>query len=456
MQNLFIKDINNPGNTSNSGVKLAQSNENPGGFSDLLQNTIEKPEQYKGNPLPEKRQEPTSRPAEQVSKKDTQISKEDTQVSKKDTQVSKEDTQVSKKDTQVSKEDTQVSKEDTQVSKEDTQIKNVHLLEQLTVNKQADQTIEQLQLSSQAADKQAASPSTTELDLLEANTDNLDKQQISEDKILSLADNVNALLMPLGLMNPTLEKIDDTKLLVKTQQTDKLDSLQLSADTDKRTKLDQALLDKLQMLLGQEKGAEVADLLDNKKSLEVFKDQVSKVDNLKSFNQLVDGLSDSGNKNVQQALQSILGVHKAQDSSATLAPIYKQEVQGKITQQVNDKIAWMTQHDIKQARLVLDPSNLGNIDIHIAMHKNEVSIHFISNNQFVKDAIESSMHQLSAHLTQDGLTLTQSNVQMQHHNRQAFGYEAQNSAGFPSSLTDESTEYVQFRGMQDGTLHLYV
>ncbi len=473
MQNVPIQDLNTP-LIPNLGVNLGRSNENQGDFSDLLQGSIERSEQPKGSLVPEKRQDSTSGAREAA--RDTHPKeniKEDAHVSKKDThphstEDTAEDTQVSKRGTHPA-EDNQVAKKDV---KKDNHLKEADQgqtdiqLKQLVENKRdkhlSDQLMTQTNMSDQKIDAKDTA-NTVLNDLLQPLTAakalqiNPEKEQTSDKQ--ANVDQANPIdpMIALGLMNQLPEKIDNRTEALKTDQADTIDGLQLQAGADnKATHLEQAMLEKLQALVGQQKGLELANALENQPALEPFKEQFAKVDNLKSFNQLVDGLSDSGNKNVQQALQSILGAQKVQDSGALVGTTYKFDMQGKISQQVNDKIIWMTQQDIKQARLVLDPANLGNIDIHISIHKNEATVHFLSNNHLVKDALQANMHQLSAQMAQDGLTLMQSNVQMQQQGRQAFGYEGNTHSPVLSEGIEESVGPARTSGPQDGMLHLYV
>lgn len=467
MQSQLITDLNTPAVSNNLGKNLTQSNENQSDFSDLLQGTIQESEQRKGSLISEERHEVASEAKETASdthfsKKDThptEAIKEDTHFSKKDThptETRKEDAHLSKKDTHP----TEVTKEDTHFSKTDIQLES---LQAKKLDKQlSDQLMTQTKLSNQKSDAKETS-NTVLTDLLQplmttqATQTNSEKEQTIVQKNKGDLTNTIDPIIAFGLVTQIPEKLEDITKRLEADDKSGMDELPLQVSTDnKATQLEQAMLDKLQALLGQEKGLELANALENELTLEPFKDQFAKIDNLKSFNQLVDGLSDSGNKNVQQALQSILGVHKAQDSNLLSSTTYKFEMQGKVSQQVNDKILWMTQQDIKQARLVLDPSNLGNIDIHIAMHKNEATVHFLSSNQWVKEAIEANMNQLSAQMAQDGLTLMQSNVQMQQQGRQAFGYEANPHASAPFENSEELIGPSRTSRPQDGMLHLYI
>lgn len=79
-------------------------------------------------------------------------------------------------------------------------------------------------------------------------------------------------------------------------------------------------------------------------------------------------------------------------------------------QQFGDKIVWLARNDQQSAQLIINPPQLGPIQISLNLSGDQASIAFASPHAEVRQAIESAMPQLKEMLSSAGISLGQSNV----------------------------------------------
>lgn len=80
------------------------------------------------------------------------------------------------------------------------------------------------------------------------------------------------------------------------------------------------------------------------------------------------------------------------------------------TQDVTDKVMWMSSQNLKSAEIKLDPAELGRLDIKIDMSQEHTQVTFTSANAGVRDSLEAQMHRLRELLAQQGMADVDVNV----------------------------------------------
>ena len=73
------------------------------------------------------------------------------------------------------------------------------------------------------------------------------------------------------------------------------------------------------------------------------------------------------------------------------------------TQDVTDKVMWMSAQNLKSAEIKLDPAELGRLDIKIDMTQEHTQVSFISANAGVRESLESQMYRLRELFAQQGM-----------------------------------------------------
>lgn len=81
--------------------------------------------------------------------------------------------------------------------------------------------------------------------------------------------------------------------------------------------------------------------------------------------------------------------------------------------QVAKRISIMASESVQSARIQLDPPELGSLEIKVKVQNDQVSVAFGSNNQMVRDALESQTPRLRELLEQQGVDLADVNVSEQ-------------------------------------------
>ncbi len=79
-------------------------------------------------------------------------------------------------------------------------------------------------------------------------------------------------------------------------------------------------------------------------------------------------------------------------------------------QEVEQKLAWVVTNSRQQADLVLNPPELGRIEVSVVVKGDEVSASFASPHQAVREAIEESLVRLRENLADAGINLGQTHV----------------------------------------------
>jgi flagellar hook-length control protein FliK len=86
------------------------------------------------------------------------------------------------------------------------------------------------------------------------------------------------------------------------------------------------------------------------------------------------------------------------------APVSMQ--QGVWTDEVVDKVMWMSSQNLKSADIQLDPPDLGRLEVRINMGQDQATqVTFASPHMGVRDAVTESMHRLREMFTQQGMSM---------------------------------------------------
>jgi flagellar hook-length control protein FliK len=79
-------------------------------------------------------------------------------------------------------------------------------------------------------------------------------------------------------------------------------------------------------------------------------------------------------------------------------------------QELGQQVAWLGGQDIKQARIRLNPEDLGPLDVKVSVTQSHVDVSFIVQHPQAVHAVQQTLSQLDSMLAQHGLTLGQAQV----------------------------------------------
>ncbi|MBB4866197.1 flagellar hook-length control protein FliK [Pseudomonas nitritireducens] len=75
------------------------------------------------------------------------------------------------------------------------------------------------------------------------------------------------------------------------------------------------------------------------------------------------------------------------------------------TDQVVDRVMWMSSQNLKSAEIQMDPANLGRLEVRIHMTGDQTQVNFVSANANVREALDSQQHRLRELFNQQGMQL---------------------------------------------------
>lgn len=125
------------------------------------------------------------------------------------------------------------------------------------------------------------------------------------------------------------------------------------------------------------------------------------------------------------------------------------------SQQVTDKVMWMSSQNLQSAEIKLDPAELGRLDVKVSINQEQTQVTFTSAHAGVRDSLESQMHRLREMFAQQGMQNVDVNVADQSHAQQDSreGKTGQGRASGDSDGVDESVQHVStIREQHDGRL----
>ncbi len=125
------------------------------------------------------------------------------------------------------------------------------------------------------------------------------------------------------------------------------------------------------------------------------------------------------------------------------------------SQQVTDKVMWMSSQNLQSAEIKLDPAELGRLDVKVSVNQEQTQITFTSAHAGVRDSLESQMFRLREMFAQQGMLNVDVNVADQSHAQQDSGGRTTGQGrGSAEGDTDEdSVHHVStIREQHDGRL----
>lgn len=91
------------------------------------------------------------------------------------------------------------------------------------------------------------------------------------------------------------------------------------------------------------------------------------------------------------------------------------------SQQLGDRVVWMTRGEIQNAQININPAQLGPIQINISLNGDQMTANFIAAHQEVRQALDDAMPRLREMLSSAGINLGQTNVGSQTPQQQGAG-----------------------------------
>lgn len=88
-----------------------------------------------------------------------------------------------------------------------------------------------------------------------------------------------------------------------------------------------------------------------------------------------------------------------------------------------ERVVWMAKQGVQEAQIHLNPRNMGPIDVHVSVQKEQASVAFVAHHAVTREALEAAMPRLRDMLQESGLNLAQSEVSQHDRQReQAAGF----------------------------------
>lgn len=92
-------------------------------------------------------------------------------------------------------------------------------------------------------------------------------------------------------------------------------------------------------------------------------------------------------------------------------------------QAMAERVVWMAKQGLQEAQIHLNPRNMGPIEVHVSVQKDQASVAFVAHHAVTREALEAAMPRLRDMLQDGGLNLAQSEVSQHDRQReQAAGF----------------------------------
>ncbi|WP_266171304.1 flagellar hook-length control protein FliK [Dyella subtropica] len=108
------------------------------------------------------------------------------------------------------------------------------------------------------------------------------------------------------------------------------------------------------------------------------------------------------------------------------------------TQELGQQVAWLGGQQVKEARIRLQPQELGTLDVKVSVEHNRVDVSFTAQHSAAVTAVQQSLGQLDLMLAGQGLSLGQAHV-----GQQDRGRAGQGGTGATASQADEAEPVAQ-------------
>lgn len=134
------------------------------------------------------------------------------------------------------------------------------------------------------------------------------------------------------------------------------------------------------------------------------------------LSQVLDDVS-AGDLNINGVKDSLSVSRQPSNSIQSLAPAFQMTSalnNPAWSNEVGQRVVWMFQSDLQQAQLQLNPKHLGPLEIKISLTADQqVNVNFLTQNASVKEALDQTMPRLREAFEQNGLNLSDVNVQQE-------------------------------------------
>ncbi len=108
------------------------------------------------------------------------------------------------------------------------------------------------------------------------------------------------------------------------------------------------------------------------------------------------------------------------------------------SQALGERLHWMVSQQLQSAEIRLDPPELGSLDVKVVVNKDHATVHFVTHNPQVRDALETATPRLREMFADAGLNLGDVNVSQESFQQQAAHDEAARQGA--SGAVDSSEE----------------
>lgn len=126
---------------------------------------------------------------------------------------------------------------------------------------------------------------------------------------------------------------------------------------------------------------------------------------------------------------------------------------------VGNRLMMMVNDKIQSAKIHLNPAELGPIEVRVNVSQDQASVHFVSNNSLVRDAIDEAFPRLKEMFAQNGLTLSDANVSQQSSQQGQSNLTDQNDTSILAnneSVENSETETASITKLSSGLVDQYV
>ncbi len=137
-------------------------------------------------------------------------------------------------------------------------------------------------------------------------------------------------------------------------------------------------------------------------------------------------------------------------ATTTATPVAQAAVDVPVRQQgwdhaISERVVWMARQGIQQADIQLHPKNMGPIEVHVSIDKDQANVAFVAHHAVTREALEAAMPKLRDMLQDSGLNLAQSQV-----SQHSAGQQQQQTAGFGGQHAGGSGNGGTGRGPEHG------
>ncbi|WP_127476433.1 flagellar hook-length control protein FliK [Sulfurivermis fontis] len=92
-------------------------------------------------------------------------------------------------------------------------------------------------------------------------------------------------------------------------------------------------------------------------------------------------------------------------------------------QAMAERVVWMAKQGVQEAQIHLNPRNMGPIEVHVSVQKDQASVAFVAQHAMTREALDAAMPRLRDMLQDSGLNLAQAEVSQHDRQReQAAGF----------------------------------